>query len=253
VVPCVLIVEDERKIRQLLRSYLEHDGLAVMTTGSGADALQTVRDCDPDLVLLDLCLPDVSGEEVAHELRRTSDVPIIMLTAKTDVDDRIKGLRLGADDYVTKPFSPREVVLRVQAVLRRGRGPQATGQSYGNRQLVIDQVTRAVTASGHPVDLTPSEWDLLTTLAGVPGRVFTRAELVNRIRDYEFDGYERIIDTHVKNLRRKLEPDPTHPEVIETVLGAGYRLSLSRDPRDPRDPENALTDRRTPDRTDGHP
>lgn len=234
-VPCVLIVEDERKIRQLLRSYLEHDGLAVMTTGSGADAIQTVRDCAPDLVLLDLRLPDVSGEDVAHEIRRTSDVPIIMLTAKTDVDDRIKGLRLGADDYVTKPFSPREVVLRVQAVLRRGRGPQATGQSYGNRQLVIDQVTRTVTASGRPVDLTPSEWDLLTTLAGVPGRVFTRAELVNRIRGYEFDGYERIIDTHVKNLRRKLESDPTHPVVIETVLGAGYRLTLPRDHPGPPD------------------
>jgi DNA-binding response OmpR family regulator len=229
VVPCVLVVEDERKIRQLLRSYLEHDGLVVVTTGSGAEAIQTVRDSRPDLVLLDLRLPDVSGEDVAREIRRTSDVPIIMLTAKTDVDDRVRGLRLGADDYVTKPFSPREVVLRVQAVLRRSGSSPASGQSYGHGRLVIDEATRTVTAWGRRVDLTRSEWDLLLALAGVPGRVFTRAELVDRIRGQEFDGYERIIDTHIKNLRRKLEPDPSSPEAVETVLGAGYRLLLLRD------------------------
>jgi DNA-binding response OmpR family regulator len=231
VVACVLVVEDEHKIRQLLRSYLQHDGLAVMTTGSGAEAIQTVQDCAPDLVLLDLRLPDISGEDVAREIRRTSDVPIIMLTAKTDVDDRITGLRLGADDYITKPFSPREVVLRVRAVLRRSGGARTTRRSYGDGRLVIDETTRTLTAWGRPVDPTPSEWDLLMALTGSPGRVFSRAELVQRIRGHEFEGYERIIDTHVKNLRRKIEPDPARPEVIETVHGAGYRLTLSRDPR----------------------
>jgi DNA-binding response OmpR family regulator len=229
VVPCILVVEDEPKIRQLLRSYLENDGFAVMTTGSGAEAIQAVQDSGPDLVLLDLRLPDVSGEEVAREIRRSCDVPIVMLTAKTEVEDRIKGLRLGVDDYVTKPFSPREVVLRVRAVLRRSGGAQVVGQSYGCGRLVIDHVTRTVTADGLQLDLTRSEWDLLTTLAGAPGRVFARGELVDRIRGQEFDGYERIIDTHVKNLRRKLETDPAQPELIETVLGAGYRLTLRRD------------------------
>lgn len=228
-VPCVLVVEDERKIRQLLRSYLEHDGLAVMTTGLGAEAIQTVLDSVPDLVLLDLRLPDISGEDVAREIRRASDVPIVMLTAKTDVDDRITGLRLGADDYITKPFSPREVVLRVRAVLRRSGGFQVTLRSYGEGRLVIDETTRTITVRGRPVDPTPSEWELLLALAGAPGRVFTRAELVQRIRGHEFDGYERIIDTHVKNLRRKIEADLSRPEVIETVFGAGYRLVLPRD------------------------
>lgn len=232
-VPCILVVEDEPKIRQLLRSYLENDGFAVMTTGSGAEAIQAVQDSGPDLVLLDLRLPDVSGEEVAREIRRSCDVPIVMLTAKTEVEDRIKGLRLGVDDYVTKPFSPREVVLRVRAVLRRSGSAQVAGQSYGSGRLVIDHATRTATADGLQLDLTRSEWDLLTTLAGAPGRVFARGELVGRIRGQEFDGYERIIDTHVKNLRRKLETDPARPELIETVLGAGYRLTLRRDsPRD---------------------
>ena len=228
-VPCVLVVEDERKIRQLLRSYLEHDGLAVMTTGSGAEAVQAVRDGGPDLVLLDLRLPDISGEDVAREIRRISAVPIVMLTAKADVEDRITGLRLGADDYVTKPFSPREVVLRVRAVLRRGGDARDGGRSYGRGRLTIDEQTRAVTVGGRPVDLTRSEWNLLTALAGVPGRVFSRAELVRRVRGEEFDGVERIIDTHVKNLRRKVERDPDRPEAIETVLGAGYRFTLQPD------------------------
>jgi DNA-binding response OmpR family regulator len=156
-----------------------------------------------------------------------------MLTAKAEVEDRIKGLRLGVDDYVTKPFSPREVVLRVRAVLRRSGSAQVAGRSYGSGRLVIDHATRTATADGLQLDLTRSEWDLLTTLAGAPGRVFARGELVGRIRGQEFDGYERIIDTHVKNLRRKLETDPARPELIETVLGAGYRLTLRRDgPRD---------------------
>jgi DNA-binding response OmpR family regulator len=229
VAPCVLVVEDERKIRDLLRRYLEHGGLAVMSTGSGAEAIQIVTDAGPDLVLLDLRLPDIGGEEVTREIRRVSRVPIVMLTAKADLDDRIAGLRLGADDYVTKPFSPREVVLRVQAVLRRSGLTTDTPVSFGSGRLRLAPLTRTVTAGGRPVDLTRSEWTLLTTLTGSPGRVFTRAELISRLRGDPFDGDERIIDTHVKNLRRKLETDPADPELIETVLGAGYRFTSARD------------------------
>jgi DNA-binding response OmpR family regulator len=230
VIPCVLVVEDERKIRELLRRYLVHDGLAVLSTGSGAEAIQLVTDTRPDLILLDLCLPDVGGEEVAREIRRSSRVPIVILTAKANAEERIAGLRLGADDYVTKPFSPREVVLRVQAVLRRSGACGASALSFGCGRLRLDPVTRTISADGRPVDLTRSEWSLLTTLAGSPHRVFTRAELINRVRGHSFDGDERIIDTHVKNLRRKLEADPSHPVLIETVLGAGYRLAARPDP-----------------------
>jgi DNA-binding response OmpR family regulator len=188
---------------------------------------------DPDLVVLDLGLPDVSGETVARELRAARPagaVPILMLTAKAAEDDRIAGLELGADDYVTKPFSPRELVLRVQAILRRGgaaAAPRAT--SYGGGILVIDEPRREVTAHGAGVELTTTEWGILVALATVPGRVYSRAELINRVRGYEFEGYERTVDSHVKNLRRKVEQDPGHPRIVQTVLGGGYRLGLARD------------------------
>jgi DNA-binding response OmpR family regulator len=231
--PCVLVVEDERKIRDVLRSYLEHDGLSVITTDSGAEAISLARTAGPDLVLLDLRLPDVPGEEVAREIRGFSTVPIVMLTAKTEATDRIHGLELGADDYVTKPFSPREVVLRVRAILRRADGgARAASDSFGAGTLVIDQQRHQLTVRGTQVDLTATEWGLLTTLAGTPGRVFSRAELINRVRGYEFEGYERTIDTHIKNLRRKLEPDGRQQAVIETVVGVGYRLALRPDRAD---------------------
>ena len=230
-VATVLVVEDERKLRELLRSYLERDGLAVVSAGTGADALELMRTANPDLLVLDLGLPDVTGETVATEVRRTSNVPIVMLTAKAEEADRIRGLELGADDYVTKPFSPREFVLRVRAVLRRGT--QLTGEagarSYGQGRLSIDEPTRRVTVDGRPIDLTPTEWGILTTLATVPGRVYSRAELINRTRGYEFEGYERSVDSHIKNLRRKLEPDGANPSIVLTVLGAGYRLGLTAD------------------------
>jgi DNA-binding response OmpR family regulator len=231
VTACVMVVEDEPKIRDLLRSYLEHDGLDVVTTGSGAEAITLARDTAPDLILLDLRLPDVPGEEVAREVRAVSQTPIMMLTAKTDTTDRIRGLELGADDYVTKPFSPREVVLRARAILHRAAGtPQAdTTVSYGGGRLVIDEARRQVTADGHPVTLTATEWKLLTALASVPGRVYSRYELINRTRGYEYDGYERAIDSHIRNLRHKIEPDPHAPALIQTVTGAGYRLTLTRD------------------------
>ena len=227
----VLVVEDERKLRDFIRTYLERAGFTVLSTGSGAEAITLAADAAPDLVVLDLGLPDVSGETVASELRAMSAVPIVMLTARAAEEDRIRGLELGADDYVTKPFSPRELVLRVQAVLRRG-GP-AAGQSgvtsFGGGALVIDEPRRTATVRGAPVQLTPTEWGILGTLATVPGRVYSRFELINKVRGYEFEGYERTVDSHVMNLRRKIEDDPGNPAIILTVLGGGYRLGLARD------------------------
>ena len=226
----VLLVEDERKLRELVRSYLERAGLAVLSTSSGAEALTLAAEAAPDLVVLDLGLPDVPGETVARELRAAGSVPILMLTAKAGEEDRIAGLELGADDYVTKPFSPRELVLRVQAILRRGAPVMAPGPaSYGGGTLLIDTPRRHVIVRGAAAGLTPTEWGILVALASVPGRVYSRFELINRVRGYEFEGYERTIDSHVKNLRRKIEQDPGHPQIVLTVLGGGYRLGLTRD------------------------
>ncbi|MDQ2815813.1 MAG: response regulator transcription factor [Actinomycetota bacterium] len=226
----VLVVEDERKLRDMVRSYLERAGFTVLSTGSGAEAITMAAEAAPDLVVLDLGLPDVPGETVAREVRAAAATPILMLTARAAEEDRIRGLELGADDYVTKPFSPRELVLRVQAILRRG-GP-AAGQgvaSYGEGALVIDEPQRLVTVRGAETGLTPTEWGVLVALATVPGRVYSRFELINRVRGYEFEGYERTVDSHVKNLRRKIEDDPANPRIIQTVLGGGYRLGLTRD------------------------
>jgi len=226
----VLLVEDERKLRDLVRSYLERAGFTVLSTGSGAEAITLAASASPDLVVLDLGLPDIPGEVVARELRAAGSVPVLMLTAKSSEDDRIRGLELGADDYVTKPFSPRELVLRVQAILRRG-GPAAEQgtASYGEGELVIDEPRREVMVRGAAVDLTPTEWGLLVALATVPGRVYSRFELINRVRGHEFEGYERTVDSHVKNLRRKIGDDPGNPQIVQTVLGGGYRVGLARD------------------------
>ncbi|MDO8390408.1 MAG: response regulator transcription factor [Actinomycetota bacterium] len=225
----VLVVEDELKIRELVRRYLERENLEVVTTGSGAEALTILERGGIDMIVLDLNLPDVSGESVAAEY--AGRVPILMLTAKSSEADRIRGLELGADDYLTKPFSPRELVLRVQAVLRRGTTTAAVSErsSFGEGVMIIDESRREVTVGGTLVEVTPTEWSLLTALAASPGRVFSRSELINRVRGYEFDGYERTVDSHVKNLRRKIETDPHEPLLVETVLGAGYRLGVSRD------------------------
>ena len=226
----VLLVEDERKLRELVRSYLERAGLAVLSTSSGAEAITLAASAAPDLIVLDLGLPDVPGETVARELRANGSVPILMLTAKAGEEDRIAGLELGADDYVTKPFSPRELVLRVQAILRRGTPVTTSGPvGYGGGTLLIDTSRRQVVVRGTAADLTPTEWGILGALATVPGRVYSRFELINRVRGYEFEGYERTIDSHVKNLRRKIEQDPGRPEIVQTVLGGGYRLGLTRD------------------------
>jgi DNA-binding response OmpR family regulator len=229
-VSTILLVEDERKLRELVRTYLEQAGFAVLSTGSGAEALSLAASAAPDLLVLDLGLPDVPGETVARELRATGSTPILMLTAKSSEEDRVRGLELGADDYVTKPFSPRELVLRVQAILRRGsQGAEPDSNSFGGGTVVIDEPRRVVTVRGTEADLTPTEWGILLALAAAPGRVYSRFELINRVRGYEFEGYERIIDSHVKNLRRKIEQDPGNPEIVTTVLGGGYRFGLSRD------------------------
>jgi len=227
----VLLVEDELKLRDLVRSYLESAGFTVLSTGSGAEALSLASSASPDLVVLDLGLPDVPGETVAREVRAAGQTPILMLTARSSENDRISGLELGADDYVTKPFSPRELVLRVQAILRRGAPVAADlGVSrFGVDTLVIDEPRRLLLVRGVATDLTPTEWGILVALAAVPGRVYSRLELINRVRGYEFEGYERTIDSHVKNLRRKIEEDPANPAIVQTVLGSGYRLGLTRD------------------------
>jgi DNA-binding response OmpR family regulator len=221
----VLLVEDERKLRDFVRSYLERAGFAVLSTGSGAEAITMAAEASPDLVVLDLGLPDVPGETVARELRAAAATPILMLTAKSAEEDRIRGLELGADDYVTKPFSPRELVLRVQAILRRGGASAEQGvASYGGGILVIDEPRHLATVRGQVVELTPTERGVLLALATVPGRVYSRFELINRVRGYEFEGYERTVDSHVKNLRRKIEADPANPLFLQAVRGVGYRL-----------------------------
>ena len=225
----VLVVEDDRELRDVVRRYLERAGHAVHTTGSGAEALGLLAGGGVDLVVLDLGLPDVDGLEVLAAARDSGAVPVVVLTARSQLEDRIDGLRRGADDYVTKPFSPTELVLRVDAVLHRTRGAArvAGSASFGNGRLRIDEARHEARLDSARLDLTPTEWGLLTALASTPGRVFSRYELVNRVRGYEFAGYERTIDSHVKNLRHKLGPDGAG--VVETVVGVGYRLSLRRD------------------------
>ena len=225
------MVEDESTLRDLIRSFLEREGLTVLSAATGADALALARHSEPDLVVLDLGLPDISGLELVTELRRGSDLLILILTAMSSEEDRIRGLELGADDYVTKPFSPRELTLRVLAMLRRGRGTDEGShlRSFGNGLLEIDDDQHEVRVRGAAISLSRTEWGLLSELARIPGRVFSRYELVNAVRGYEWGGYERVIDSHVKNLRHKLGEDSAHPLIIETVLGIGYRLMPRRD------------------------
>jgi DNA-binding response OmpR family regulator len=227
--PTVLVVEDERDIREVLRRYLERAGLSVLTTATGAEAIRFLTSAPPDLVILDLGLPDVDGTDVLREIHAAGRPPVLVLTARSTVEDRIHGLQLGADDYVTKPFSPAEVVLRVQAVLHRSSGHPARGGpvTYGQGRLTIDEPRHEAWLDGHLLELTPTEWDLLVAVAAAPERVFSRYELVNRVRGYEYAGYERTIDSHVKNLRHKL--GASGADVLATVLGVGYRLSLRRD------------------------
>jgi DNA-binding response OmpR family regulator len=226
----VLVVDDERKIRGLVGTYLERDGYRVLHASTGHAAVDLARRFRPDLVILDLGLPDIPGEDVIRNLRNHSDVPVVMLTARASEGDRIAGLKLGADDYVTKPFSPRELVARVEAVLRRVSDSGTAGPtSYGDGRLRLDKDARQVTLDGEDVELTRSEFDLLVALSSRPGRAWSRYELVNRVQGYDYDGYERTIDVHVKNLRRKLGDDPRRPQFVVTVAGIGYRFGPRAD------------------------
>ncbi len=226
----ILVVDDERKIREVVSSYLEREGHAVLQADSGERALEAVARATPDLVVLDLMLPDLPGEEVARSLRSVSQVPIIMLTAKATADDRVAGLQLGADDYVVKPFSPRELVARVEAVLRRSGDHLGTASlSFAGGALVIERDRREVNVDGRLIDLTRSEFDLLSALALAPGRVHSRYELITRVQGYDYEGYERTVDAHVKNLRKKLGDDPRNPRFLTTVTGIGYKLTAPVD------------------------
>lgn len=224
----ILVVEDEMKIARLVRDYLEHAGFAVVVAGDGESAIASARGARPDLVVLDLGLPGRDGLDVARELRRRSAVPIVMLTARGDETDRIVGLELGADDYVVKPFSPKELVARVRAVLRRSAASVGGTDAVApirTGDVEIDPSRMRTTVAGRPVELTPTEFHLVATLAAEPGRVFTRGQLLERIHGVAFDSYERAIDAHVKNIRRKLEPEPGTPRYVLTVHGVGYRFA----------------------------
>jgi len=224
-VPTVLVVDDAPEIVRLTRDYLEHAGFVVLSASDGRAAIQLARTRNPDAIVLDLGLPGLDGLDVTRSLRRDSNVPIIMLTARVDESDKIVGLELGADDYLTKPFSPKELVARVRAVLRRAQQQAAPTDHLAVGDLELDRLRREVHVRGATVELTATEFDLLATLAAQPGRVFTRAQLLDAIHGETFEAYERAIDAHVKNIRRKIEPDPTRPRYVETVFGVGYRLA----------------------------
>jgi DNA-binding response OmpR family regulator len=228
----ILIVDDEPRIAALARDYLEHAGFAVLTAADGPAALATTHHRHPDLIVLDLGLPGLDGLDVTRQLRSdaaTADLPIVMLTARDDEIDKLLGLELGADDYLTKPFSPRELVARVRAVLRRSeRSSVATGDRIEAGDLLLDVPRMRTEVAGRAIELTATEFTLLATLARQPGRIFTRSQLLDTLHGVAFESYERAIDSHIKNLRRKLEPDPRRPRYVLTVYGVGYRLADDR-------------------------
>jgi two-component system alkaline phosphatase synthesis response regulator PhoP len=220
----VLVVDDDVKTVELVKLYLNRDGYRVLTAYDGTEALRLAREGHPDLIVLDLMLPGIDGLEICRTLRGESDVPIIMLTARTTEQDRLTGLDLGADDYVPKPFSPKELAARVRAVLRRLPGERGPDEiKYG--ELTVNFLRHEASLAGRPLNLTTVEFKLLGVLAREPGRVFSRAQLIEKALGYAFEGFDRTIDVHILNLRRKLEPDPSHPKYLKTVYGAGYKLS----------------------------
>jgi DNA-binding response OmpR family regulator len=221
----ILVVDDEPKIVQLARDYLEHAGFAVLTAGDGTAAVQSVRTRLPDLVVLDLGLPGIDGLEVMRQVRAAGSTPIVVLTARDTELDKLLGLELGADDYVTKPFSPRELVARVRAVLRRVDRAAEPADRLRIGDLELDVPRLRTTVAGRPIDLTATEFSILATMAREPGRVFTRSQLLDAVHGVAFEAYERAIDAHVKNIRRKLEPEPARPRYLETVYGVGYRVA----------------------------
>ena len=224
----ILIVDDEKMIVQTVKAYLDQEGFKTYTASDGEEALRAFEEKGPDLIVLDLMLPSLSGIEVTKKIRATSNVPIIMLTARPSEADRGVGLEVGADDYVVKPFSPRELVARVRAVLRRIDGDTGMAERIVSGGLDIDLKTREVKVNGVEIELTPTEFDLLAFLAHHPGQVFTRLQLLREVQGYTYDAFARTIDTHVKNLRRKIEEDPKEPHYLLTVHGVGYRFTRER-------------------------
>ncbi len=219
----ILVVEDEKKISDIIKSYLERDGFTVTVAGTGEEALHRIKD-GFDLIILDLMLPDIEGESICSSLREFSDIPLIMLTAKSSEDDRIKGLGLGADDYVVKPFSPRELVARVKAQLRRTKRDEKKILSFNGGLLKIDTLSMTVRKAGTPLPLTATEFRILLLLAEKPQIVFSRLQIVNAVQGYDFEGYDRVIDAHIKNIRHKIEDNPQKPVFLKTVYGAGYKF-----------------------------
>ena len=221
----ILVVDDKEELRTLLEDYLTKEGFRIVTATSGQEALFIARNEKPDLVILDLMMPEMSGYEFIRVYSKESDIPIIILTAKLQESDKILGLEMGADDYITKPFSMRELTARIRAVLRR-TGKKSTKQEILRAaDITLNRKSRIVTVGEKHVDLTPSEFDLLTTLMSKPGQVFSRLELLNNLQGSVFEGYERNIDVHIRNLRAKIEPNPSDPSYIETVYGVGYRFT----------------------------
>ncbi|MEJ2551725.1 MAG: response regulator transcription factor [Anaerolineales bacterium] len=221
----VLIVDDEPKIVQIARDYLENAGFSVVAAYDGESALAAVRSQSPDLIVLDLGLPDMDGLDVCRKVRRNSNVPIVMLTARDEEPDKLVGLELGADDYVTKPFSPKELVARIRAVFRRVEAVEETPEVIRVLDVTLETGSMRLRIGDRNVDLTPTEFQLLAKLAGQPGRIFTRAQLLESIHGVAIESYERAIDAHIKNIRRKIEPNPSEPRYILTVYGVGYRFS----------------------------
>lgn len=224
----ILVVDDETKISEVIKSYLEHDGYTVFTALNGKEAMAGYNEFNPDLIILDLMLPDISGEEVCKRIRKNSSVPIIMLTAKVSDDEVITGLNIGADDYVLKPFSPRQLLARVAAVLRRTeKEPVEDNRKiiFDNGDLAIDTFVHEIRKAGNTINLTPNEYRILVTMAGFPKKTFTREELISMALGDDFEGFDRTVDTHIKNLRQKIEDDPKAPRYLVTVHGVGYRFA----------------------------
>ena len=223
----ILVVDDEQKIVDIVRAYLEREGFRVVTAYDGEAALKVFRQEKPDLIVLDLMLPKLSGHDVCRAVRKESDVPIIMLTARDELTDKVVGLELGADDYLTKPFEGRELVARVKAILRRAE-PVTSARLIRVGDISVDAERRVAAVGDKEVELTTTEFDMLRLMAAHPGRVFSRSELLDRLQGDAYEGYERTIDSHIKNLRRKIEPDPEKPSYIHTVYGAGYKLEAPK-------------------------
>jgi DNA-binding response OmpR family regulator len=221
----IMVVDDEKRLVSLVESYLVQEGYHVVSANNGKEALPIATHEKPDLIILDIMMPEMDGYEFMREHRKEQDTPIILLTARVDDDERVIGLELGADDYITKPFRPRELVARVRAVLRRAGKTEPQAQVLQVADITLDRETRTVTVADRSVDLTPSEFDLLAALMASPGRVFSRLDLLDILQGIRYEGYERTIDTHIKNLRAKIEEDSRSPRYIETVYGVGYRFT----------------------------